>query len=420
MKKIILFVLLFSCFMASAASRFVWLHGIQGHEGTNTWDIYQKKYTPQNGYIYRYLSDKSIPDIAKGLYNDKMKSIESGNQIILVGHSMGGLVARSLQKLSPSVKGMITVGTSHFGAKLLQNTSRGYTFDVFKNAVNMANDAITKSTRGLLMATLPVSVVAVPLALPINIVKNKVVAGSLKALSGTINLALNVYKSGHPCANDLVPGSEYIKTLNNSPINVPLINVYGAEDNWQVVRALGTLSRVNDVKNPVNIDKSFDMEYVNGVISALAFINQVKNAHDVVYKALAYPAVYLPWIWGTREFVLQAKSNWDVLYNYVNEGMHADLLSCMGAVEYRRTTYCSYTLNSPTLKICNTKFVPFQIENDGILSKNDVLLPSNAGNEIYQVRVPGVNHQEMGNQIEVRKFFDNALKKGIYGKVFVL
>lgn len=420
MKNLCVIFLLFTVVAAGNASGVVWLHGLQGHEGSNTWDIYQKKYTPQNGYIFRYLSDKSIPEIAKGLYNEKLKSMTTVDPVILVGHSMGGLVARSLQKLSPNVKGLITVGTPHLGAAFLKNTVSGGTFNVFETAVQMANNAINKSTAGLLMATMPVSVVAIPLVLPLNVVKNKLISGSLKSLSNAIVVALSAYKLGYPCVNDLMPGSEYIRSINKTAVEIPFINVYGVEDNWQVVRALGTLSKVNDVKNPANLDKSFDMEYVEGVMSALAMINQVKNAHDIVYNALVYPAAYLPWIWSTREFVLQAKSSWDQLYNYINEGMHNDLLSNMGAIEYRKTTFCTYSMNAPAEKTCYTKYVPFQIENDGILSKNDVLLPATVGREMYNVRLPGVNHQEMGNQIEVRKFFDNALKKGMYGKVFVL
>ena len=68
MKKFkLVFIMLIVSFTAHSADRYIWLHGLEGEHGLNTWDIYNGMFTPDNGYVLEYKSDRSIVGIAANL-----------------------------------------------------------------------------------------------------------------------------------------------------------------------------------------------------------------------------------------------------------------------------------------------------------------------------------------------------------------
>lgn len=401
------------------ASKYVWLHGLEGQYGANTWDIYKSYFTQENGYVFEYTSNNSIKGIASYVYNNQIKPIAGSDKIILVGHSMGGLVARSIQQISPEVKGIITSGTAHYGSTAVKNILTGKVVDYISSTIKIADKAIDGSLWSGIFCGFPVTTLAAPIILPVTVFKNNVVNSALIAMKLAVAAGSNIYASSHQCIYDMLPNSSYMNEINSKVINVPLVNIYGAEDHWQVIRALGSLSRASDVKSPANIDKSYDMEFVSRLQSGLAYINQIQNVHNIVYSALAAPAVFLPWIWITRELVLKARFEWDALYWYIENGLHADLATNLGAIDYRLQNYCIPSGYDLSKLNCTAKYLPYVTDNDGILAKKDVVLNTNlsyAG--IYNVRIPGVNHQEMGNHIEMRKTFENIIRYKYYGETF--
>jgi hypothetical protein len=331
---------------------------------------------------------------------------------------MGGLVARSLTGLSPKIKGIITVGTPNSGSVLLKNTLRGKTYDFFHQAIRMASGAVDNSLLSGIFSGFPITTIAAPIVIPITIFKNSTRDGVLTSLKIALQTGMGIYALSHPCIRDMLPGSALLQHLNTKTDTVPHINIYGAEDNWQVIRAIGSLSKINDVKNPQYRDQSFDQEYVPKMQAGLVFISQIQQTHNLVYKALAVPAIFMPWIWLTRELVLKARLEWDALYRYLDVGMHADFASNMEAVEYRLQDYCIPTGIDLQKLSCKKSYLPFILENDGILSRQDVISGMEGKENIYNVRVPGVNHQEMGNHIEMRKLLEEIIINKKYGSAF--
>lgn len=331
---------------------------------------------------------------------------------------MGGLVARSLTGLSPKIKGIITVGTPNSGSVLLKNTLSGKTYDFFHQAIRMASGAVDNSLLSGIFSGFPVTTIAAPIVIPITIFKNSTRDGVLTSLKIVLQTGMGIYALSHPCIRDMLPGSALLQHLNTKTDTVPHVNIYGAEDNWQVVRAIGSLSKINDVKNPQYRDQSFDQEYVPKMQAGLVFISQIQQTHNLVYKALAVPAIFMPWIWLTRELILKARLEWDALYRYLDVGMHADFASNMGAVEYRLQDYCIPTGIDLQKLSCKKSYVPFILENDGILSRQDVISGMEHRENIYNVRVLGVNHQEMGNHIEMRKLLEEIIINKKYGNAF--
>lgn len=415
-------IILIACFIigtsAIAQKNFIWLHGLEGEKGPNTWDIYQQHITRENGYILEYPSNNSINGIASGIYQNAMKSMETDSGFVIIAHSMGGLVARTLIDYDPRIKGIITIGTPNSGSVMLKNTLGGKTYDYFYQAIKMASGAIDKSLLSGIFSGIPVTTLAAPIVIPVTIFKNSIRDGVLTTLKTALQTGMGIYALSHPCIKDMLPNSPFLQTLKEKTHTVSHINIYGAEDNWQVVRAMGSLSKIADVKNPKNMDKSFDEEFIPKVRSGLAFICEIQQIHNLVYKSLAVPAVFMPWIWLSRELVLKARLEWDAMYRYLDVGMHADFAQNMGAVEYRLQDYCIPTGFDMQKLSCNRVYIPYILENDGILSRQDVISGLKPKSNTYNVRIPGVNHQEMGNHIEMRKLLENIIIHKQYGAEF--
>ena len=241
------------------------------------------------------------------LYVNYLKPNEELDSFILIGHSMGGLIARSMQRLSTKVKAIITIGTPNSGSTLLYNLLNGKSYDFFSNAILNANKAIDVSLVSDIFSGIPVTTLAAPIILPISIFKKNTLNNTLQLLKMTYQSGIGIYALSHPCIRDMLPDSKYLRDLNSINTTVPHINIYGAENNWQVVRAMGSLSKISELKNSENIDKSYDQEFIPKIHAGLAFINQIQLAHNLVYNALAIPAIFMPWIWLTRELVLKAR-----------------------------------------------------------------------------------------------------------------
>ena len=412
------FIMLIVSYTAHAADRYIWLHGLEGEHGLNTWDIYNGMFTPDNGYVLEYKSDRSIVGIAANLYKSQIQSMDTMGSMVVIGHSMGGLVARSLLDYTESISGLITVATANNGSGLLKSVVDGRMYNFFANAVTMANTAIDASLWSGIFSGAPVTTLAAPLVVPVTVFKNRTVNSTLFLLKNVMNAGVGIYQFGHPCVRDMIPGSSFLNQLNGSSHTVPLLNVYGAEDHWQVLRALGSLSKVDLVKNPQNTDVSYDKEYFSALQTGMAYIYQIQNTHNVVYNALGVAALFMPWIWITRELVLKARHNWDAIYRYLETGIHTDLADVMGATSYKLQNFC--TPGGVNLKklTCRSAYLPVVTENDGILAKKDVVLLSGIDQPVFNVQVLGVNHQEMGNHMAVRKLLNEVLNQKIYGEAF--
>lgn len=418
MKKTFIINFLLISLVSFSANKYIWLQGLEGEKGANIWDIYQQELTGTNGYIYKYPSNNSISEIASNLYVNYLKPNEELDSFILIGHSMGGLIARSMQRLSTKVKAIITIGTPNSGSTLLYNLLNGKSYDFFSNAILNANKAIDVSLVSDIFSGIPVTTLAAPIILPISIFKKNTLNNTLQLLKMTYQSGIGIYALSHPCIRDMLPDSKYLRDLNSINTTVPHINIYGAENNWQVVRAMGSLSKISELKNSENIDKSYDQEFIPKIHAGLAFINQIQLAHNLVYNALAIPAIFIPWIWLTRELVLKARFEWDALSRYLDVGMHADFTKTMGGIEYRLQN-CCIPMGSDLRKLnCKQMYLPYILENDGILSKKDVVSFLQTGNTTYHVQVGGVNHEEMGNHIEIRKLLDGIINLKTHGDVF--
>jgi len=418
MKKFILQISMILVLLPASAKNYIWLHGMEGHSGANTWDIYKDDLTKTNGKIYEYKSTSGIKKIAENL-SGTIKSAGDTVDQILIGHSMGGLVARSLQQITPGIKGIITVGTANNGSVAVENVLTGKIINQISLMIAGVSLAFDASILYATASAPPVTTLAAPVVVPLTIIKNILMFQTLYSMNESFNSLVNFYAFTHQCIYDMKPNSAYLKEINGKKIDVPIINIYGAEDNWQIIRALGSLKRVKDVKNPLNIDKTFDMDFVQGVRSGMGIVNQIRNLHNSVYNTLGVPAVFMPWLWITRELILKARYNWDKIYWDLETGMHAKLAVNLGAVGYKNQSYCIPSGYSLGKLVCTTKYLPYVTDNDGILAGSSSIINDTLSSVVvHTIRVENVNHQEMGNHPKMRKTLENIIKLKSYGDSF--
>lgn len=76
MKNIALIIFLIISTTAFPQKKFIWLHGLEGEKGPNTWDIYQPYLTATNGFVIEYPSNNTIAGIANRLYLNDIKALE--------------------------------------------------------------------------------------------------------------------------------------------------------------------------------------------------------------------------------------------------------------------------------------------------------------------------------------------------------
>jgi hypothetical protein len=232
MKKILILLLFMTSinmdFLFAQTNQYVWLHGL--NDTGDCWDLYRQSLTPTNSSSRTYSSTTSIDSIGINVWNN---SITNRKNLILIGHSMGGLVARAIENQHPNnVKGIITIGTPHEGAAILNKIDNGALTELSEKVVDKVVLNVDASACALLLTgntgvamTIGSAIVATSSSLKKDLI--------LPAIDGYIeDTKSSILKS--QCVKDMAVGSSYMKTIANRTVNVPILT-FGCDEN-----ALGT------------------------------------------------------------------------------------------------------------------------------------------------------------------------------------
>lgn len=430
MKRVLIILSIISTltFSVDAGKIVFYIHGTfaetaskdHSDDDTHKLGIYKRVFTPTNGTLCWYDSRNKLHDIGTHCYNTYVKTHETNNDVILVGHSMGGSVVRTMLDKSSNIKGIITAGTANYGSVFFNKLSSGDVWFFLQDMYNKASNAITVSKVNIANALLPGSSFAASLTQRVckyNSDKDKTL-NFLK--TGFNHVAVPVFNYIYPCLNEMAQNSNFNNELNAKKISVPYINIYGAEDAWEFVRLLSTQAQLKDVNSINNIDKTYDEDGVKLLNGGLSVVNFIQDAHDVLYDVMSVVSIVVWKYKSTKELVRQARYNWDGLYKYIQTDMHNEISKYNGSYQYESRTY-RYTILGRTYTM--TSYVPVVRENDGMNCDKTVMLPESmagTGGVIYNVRATGVNHMEMGNHKKMREIFEQAFKTNTYGAVFKL
>ena len=411
--KICIFVitLLMSLLNLNAQSNnYVWIHGLGG--SADSWKVYKDAFTPDNPTNPQYLSDKSITKIAAGFWNEN--SDKFGRSTILIGHSMGGLVARELERNhSSSIKGIITIGTGHHGANFAKELKFGGELNQLVNGIVVRSSSCVNSTLVAFSFTFPgISSVLIPTA--------QVVDGIAATLVSPLgNLALNgaaalVYSP--ECTKDLQPNSEFIKTLEKRKINVPILTFASEEERWQLARFVRCQANYKELAtNPnINADGNYDIAGYNALNTTNNVIKIGGHTHTGFAVVLGVAGFWNPYLWAAAAAHTAAAVTWYSTSDYINNGLDFDHAVLIGAYrvdaipEYHQFLWKKWT---------TYKYITVPEPHDGIVPVKSQQLDKSKGNNVIwaNTTIKGVNHAEQRNHPRTKEEFKKVFEGRSYG-----
>ncbi len=224
----------------------IWIKGFTSEEeGGPGWQRYDTLFSRQfymKGFRPTYLSNKPIAAIASIFRTQTLDNFNLTRTLpydtlfsdistsILIGHSMGGLVARAweqlnrLQNRSPEIGGIITVAAPNQGSIANRAAKDGLLFDVVNRATNLLTEPFTTVMMNNQILTLPFDLTSVFPA--------STLLSAIEGLKNTLNTTVaGVIKRTDPFISpfdDMIPNSSFLDSLNapNQTGNIPpIINI---------------------------------------------------------------------------------------------------------------------------------------------------------------------------------------------------
>ena len=335
MKNIVLFLLLqtFCLNITAQNDRVVfWLHGLGGDNAAFTKAAFATTHNSPNqpvGYPARkaysvqlgYESQSYNLATAAGYIETKVRAEDNAtfsngltnfSNNFIIAHSQGGLVARRLDMLyaqNPSlgrrINGIVTFGTPHQGAKILDNVNKFGDF-ITSGCTELTAGPISELIESNFLLDLVTSGTQV----------SQVVAPLCSLFGGVAPLQFNDFTA--PITNDYKPSDPTIlNQLNSFPSTIPKVGFYGIEDKetqaWRVM--------YNVVDKKPNEFPAFTADQDDKLVNTVNMNKQkyaAKQAEwDYVYFAsLNFKCVdwwewfFFPtWCWGINQDIDDANNN---------------------------------------------------------------------------------------------------------------
>ncbi len=391
------------------SNNYVWIHGLGGT--ADSWSVYQTAFTPNNGTRPQYKSDKSITKIVEGYWSENYDRF--GKNTILIGHSMGGLVARELERNhSSSIKGIITIGTGHHGANFAKELKFGGELNQLVNGIVYRVGSCATSTFVALAFTFPGARWFIPIA--------KVSAGITDLFVSPLgNLALNggVALAYSPeCTKDLQPTSEFIKTLEKRKVNVPILTFASEEDRWQLARFAYCQGNSKELAtNPnINSDGNYDMAGYNALNTTNNVIKTGAQLHTGAAVVCAVAGFWYPYLWAAAAAHTAAAVTWHSTSNYINNGLDYDHADLVGAY---RIDAISHNHKFLWKRWTTYSYVRVPEPHDGIVPVKSQQLNKSKGNNVIwaNTTIKGVNHAEQRNHFKTKEEFKKVFEGRSYG-----
>ncbi len=400
---------------AAGDRRIFWLHGL--NENTSTWSRYNDRfynervldYTPTLGYasdlqggipgkgydigIAEDVSYKMLPFVPSASKLNKLPQPSNDKLPIVIGHSMGGLVARTIeQQLSETGYGsifkdrklfgaMITVGTPNQGADAITSVYDGTAYRVLANgALELSNFARTVGPFLAVIGFLLGAIVAVlfPLAQIVGNIIGKMeelntllfqgfqwstaliaagIVGTIAALFTPIvifgidltklflpvHIIETLFETKLPlqCAQDMRPGNPYLTSLNtftSTQSITPRIGIYGEADYHSELRLASTLNFQNVYSFPTEADVKDDylLNQVEHFESALRTTRDVLVGAAVVGGIVSF---FVPAVAPVAFAAGVAAASFGISANYISSGLPNDWKAIIHSTKSETRSY---------------------------------------------------------------------------------
>lgn len=370
-----------------------WLHGL--NSDSSFWHMYQTSLTPQYSDNSSYSSHDSVYTTALAIDNNLF------SPAILVGHSAGGIVARKIADIDQgtnTIKGIITFGTPNHGAGIVSSVINQDYYNVIDRAGSKAFSAINSTLYTI--SSLPfVAISTISQSLQSLLTFGGIEALCLEVCKEWADSVANTEYLNTQLFVDLNPSSNTITTLNQSNQTIPIINFYGEEDTWPLIRLLGSIANKNQIAlQPFYCNNTYDESFFSHMRKAENCCNGFIATHAALSAMFAFISIYNPSFVGASAMSAYATSQWNSLKRYIDYDMHNDYSDLIGAYHYvlkrettgwwfwRRVTYT-------TVKVYE--------KHDGLVANKHSIMDTSSGN-VINIALPGVNHMEMNGHPQAR------------------
>lgn len=411
-------------YQVMAQNSYVWLHGL--NDNSNCWNVYNNAFTPGVGTLLGYSSHNSIVGIASNHFN----SITSQPNTIIIGHSMGGLVAREVESgRHPNIRGIITIGTPHQGAFVQNSIAAGKQKEFISSTTNKLSNGIAISSVAFIGPFSLVKIAALALG---NGIVSELCDGLLKPFIGSL-----MADGSQQCEKDMQVGSQYMNAIESRRVNVPILTFAAEEDRWAVSRLAwcGYKKSVLQTDANANSDGKIDIPGYNITKGAQVVSYSISGIHASCAVAAIALGWWKPYSWYAAGLNVAAGTYWLTVGNYITSGLDYDYSVVLGSYAYEKRTYCYETITCGEMElmqkyiqpddcytesVCQTYTVAVPCSHDGVVSTYTQQLDRSKGNTVIwgTSTIKGVNHMEEFNHYKTKDEFDKAIKQGFYGYYF--
>lgn len=419
-----------------------WIHGL--YEDALFWKDFCEEITPGNGICLEYDSDH--PEGAAGIAAELNGLISDDKEAVLIGHSAGGLIARSIMNMNSNVTAVITVGTPNKGAGIVASVrSEGY-MSIVNQIMNNANSALDnaeyamdEAQQFLFWQWAPELREAINDAAIVRVLNDLIDNIDKSEISKWVDENYN-----SRLFYDMDSNSNYLRTLNNYSLRSgqKLYCIDGQEDKGQLYRLLGTAANMDRIKGSGS-RTTYDTELIkNGgaVYELLAYIQEGIDACNMARDEIWCHTGHIGRAYNALGTAIH---DLEYLRNYLDTYIHSDWSDEIGAYHYERQLVTiptiggsgglisggtdggynggnsgngggtnvevgvEYTQEWRTIKISDP--------HDGLIGLPASQIHDTDGSNCYRTDVTGVNHMEMGSHQAmldaIEEAFSNSIRK---------
>lgn len=414
-KHITLLAFVFISFATFGQNKVYWVHGL--NDDGSTWTTYKSSLVPsQNqGSSITWFSHYSLESAANKLNSQVNNEVSSSNKAIVFGHSAGGLVARRAAQKNNQIRAVITAGTPNNGAGIvtsLKNRSFNNVADVavtrIQSSLNLGTQAIASVFSGIAGAI--ISLIGSTSSLLVEVGKG--------FGQDELNNIKN-YFSGLAAVSDMNPDQSqntFLRKLNSSAPTIPIINLYGNEDDYRLVRLAGTAQHKKENDSPTNTsDLCFDETAFAYYDGALATCTTFTVLHYTAGTALAVLGYWCPFYLISSALNYTAAVSWTDTKRYLQFDIHNEWDRIIGATHTDRIENWHRFL---WWTWCDVEYVTVYENSDGFIPNNSSKMDEGRGPKTNNYELKGVNHLEMNSHRLMRQTLSDILKDGKYGDAF--
>ena len=444
MKKITSIFLLLAFTVASAQDRNVlWAHGL--NENASFWN--QQRNNAKRDYRIKPYGNTYLTNEGVQRYANRLRVASApikGSQTIAVGHSLGGVAIRQVNKDDNSLYGgMITLGTPLDGARILNQIISGEADKFIQQSLSILRRGPNFSKSKNLFQKLE-TVIGAVLSLNssriksafIQVAGSKIILDIITGIEGDFQGTItDSFNPKDPSIQDLAEKSTYMNGMRSFQSSQPKINAWGNEESPVHVRLMASDLSL----------KSSDQDNILSDYNKLG--NQYKAIADGIGPGspLRYllPKGYIfaiSDVFGGRKRRRREKEAWNAGADYIRRGWEIAWNELTGArywgkytaterfyecsggnnpLEYGPDEKMNFYNSRRQCRWVNKRVIRYRWINgpsDGLIKKSSQV-GQNSKWKGKEVELRGVNHFEMGEHSAVGKFFEETFR-GDHGSFF--